>query len=87
MNIGNPVPTTSIIDDKGWMSNNFRTWTQQISRAVSDLLDQTTLSGVGSPEGVVTANPKRQYMDTTGATGSILYIKQTGTNNTGWVLV
>ena len=80
MNIGNPVPTTSIVNKEGFMLNNFRTWTQQISRV-------SILEGVGSPEGVITASPTRQYMDTTGATGSILYIKQTGTDNTGWVLV
>lgn len=46
-----------------------------------------TISGSGSPEGVVTATPTKLYMDTAGATGSILYIKKTGTGNTGWVLV
>lgn len=80
MNIGNPVPTTSIVDQAGLMLNNFRTWTQQISRL-------SILEGSGSPEGVITASPTRMYMDTAGSTGSILYIKQTGTANTGWVLV
>jgi len=45
------------------------------------------LIGTGSPEGVVAANPTQLYMDDAGASGSILYIKQTGTGNTGWVLV
>lgn len=80
MNIGNPVPTTSIVNELGFMLNNFRTWTQQISRL-------SILEGSGSPEGVITASPTRMYMDTAGAAGSILYIKQTGTTNTGWVLV
>ena len=80
MNIGNPVPTTSIVNKDGFMLNNFRTWTQQMSRL-------SILEGEGSPEGVTPASPARMYMDITGATGSILYIKQTGTDNTGWVLV
>lgn len=43
--------------------------------------------GTGSPEGVVTASPSKLYMDDSGSSGSILYIKKTGTGNTGWVLV
>lgn len=42
------------------------------------------LSGSGSPEGVTTASPGTGYVNT--ATGDF-YVKQTGTGNTGWVLV
>lgn len=42
------------------------------------------LSGSGSPEGVETAGPGRTYVDTD--TGD-LYVKQTGTGDTGWSLV
>lgn len=45
------------------------------------------LTGTGSPEGVLAASPTRQYMDTSGGAGTILYIKKTGNGNTGWVLV
>ena len=45
------------------------------------------LSGSGSPEGVVIAKPKLLYLDTSGAAGGVLYIKQSGTGNTGWVMV
>lgn len=41
------------------------------------------LSGSGSPEGVVTADPDTWYRDTD-APGA-LWIKETGTGNTGWV--
>jgi hypothetical protein len=44
-------------------------------------------SGSGSPEGVLTAEPTVMYMDTAGGAGTILYIKQTGSGNTGWILV
>ena len=80
MNIGEPVATISIIDETGKMQQNFRTWTQLMSVL-------SILEGTGSPEGVIEALPTRLYMDTTGASGSVLYIKQTGTTSTGWVLV
>jgi hypothetical protein len=41
------------------------------------------LSGSGSPEGVVTADPDTWYRDTDG--DGALWIKETGTGNTGWV--
>ena len=47
----------------------------------------TIITGAGSPEGVVTADPTALYMDTAGSSGSILYIKQSGAGNTGWILV
>lgn len=44
-------------------------------------------SGTGSPEGVVTAEPNKQYFDTAAAAGSNSYFKKTGSGNTGWQLV
>lgn len=41
-------------------------------------------TGSGSPEGVVTAAPGAGYVDTSNGD---LWVKQTGTGNTGWVLV
>lgn len=43
--------------------------------------------GVGSPEGVVTAPPGSIYQNTSGGTGTTLYIKHSGTGNTGWFAV
>ena len=40
--------------------------------------------GTGSPEGVVTANVGAIYVDLSGGVGSTLYIKESGTGNTGW---
>lgn len=40
------------------------------------------LSGVGSPEGVVSANAGQTYFDTVAQT---FWAKGTGTGNTGWV--
>lgn len=53
----------------------------------SFLYDQEILIGTGSPEGVVEADPTRLYMNDAGSSGSVLYIKQTGTGNTGWIAV
>jgi parallel beta helix pectate lyase-like protein len=40
--------------------------------------------GTGSPEGVVTAAAPAVYVRTDGAAGLTLYVKTTGTGNTGW---
>jgi len=45
------------------------------------------LNGTGSPEGVVTAEPFKTFLDTAAAAGSNYYIKRTGSGNTGWILV
>jgi len=61
-------------------SEYFRETTRQVNLS-------TILSGSGSPEGVLAAEPTQLYMDTSGSAGSILYIKQTGISDTGWILV
>lgn len=80
MNIVPPSPSQPIVDEGSTMIQRFRDWTQLVSRL-------STLDGEGPPEGVVTASPTRWYMDTIGASGSIMYIKQTGTGDTGWELI
>lgn len=42
-------------------------------------------SGAGSPEGVVTAVVGSVWTRTDGGAGTTLYVKQSGTGNTGWV--
>lgn len=42
-------------------------------------------SGIGSPEGVVTANVSSIYFDITDPNNPIQYVKSTGSGNTGWV--
>ena len=41
-------------------------------------------SGTGSPEGVVTASVGSLYSRTDGGTNTSLYVKESGTGNTGW---
>lgn len=43
------------------------------------------LSGTGTPEGVVTAGVGSLFLRSDGGAGTSLYVKQSGTGNTGWV--
>lgn len=45
----------------------------------------TWTSGVGTPEGTVVAPIGSLYTRLDGGTGTTLYIKESGTGNTGWV--
>lgn len=47
----------------------------------------TWTAGAGSPEGVVTAPIGSLYSRTNGGAGTCLYVKESGTGNTGWVAV
>lgn len=40
--------------------------------------------GSGSPESVVTAGPGSLYLNSSGGSGTSLYVKQSGSGNTGW---
>lgn len=42
-------------------------------------------TGTGSPEGVVTASVGSLYTRSDGGAGTTLYVKESGTGNTGWV--
>ena len=42
-------------------------------------------SGIGSPEGSLSAPVGSQYTREDGVAGTLVYLKQTGTGNTGWV--
>jgi len=42
-------------------------------------------SGTGTPEGVQAAPPGSLWLNWSGGAGTSLYVKQTGTGNTGWV--
>lgn len=42
-------------------------------------------SGTGSPEGVVTASQGSIFLRTDGGSGTTLYVKESGTGNTGWI--
>jgi hypothetical protein len=41
--------------------------------------------GTGSPEGAITASIGALYINTSGGAGTTLYVKESGSGNTGWV--
>ena len=43
------------------------------------------LSGAGTPEGTYSSDVGSLFLRTNGSTGTTLYVKETGTGNTGWV--
>jgi len=73
-----------IVDKDGRMTQIVHIWTQNVTKL-------QILSGSGSPEGVVEAEQLREYMDTAGTAGNILYIKRdtdvSGDKSMGWILV
>jgi hypothetical protein len=74
----------NFVNEQGVPTQRAIEYLEEITRHVNL---NTVLSGTGSPEGVVEAEPTKLYMDDSGSAGSILYIKKTGTGNTGWILV
>ena len=77
-------PTVPIIQKDGRMTAVFRAFMLQ-------LFEQSLIIGTGNPEGFLDAGIGKFYMDDTGTSGSILYIKQqeeiSGDRKKGWVLI
>lgn len=73
-----------VLNPDGTLTNRAGEFFEALTRQINL---NTPITGVGSPEGVITAEPFQVYLDTTGGAGTIQYRKMTGTGNTGWVLV
>lgn len=58
-------------------SQRFYAWIQGVSQRIP-------LEGSGSPEGSLTANAGRLYIDREGIQGERIYMKTTNNTNTGW---
>lgn len=81
----NPLGRTEkVVDEQGRATEKLSLFSEDVSRL-------PVLTGSGSPESVVEARQTRLYMDITGSTGSILYVKKfdavAGNKKEGWVLV
>jgi len=50
-----------------------------------DVLEALIVTGSGSPESAVTAVVGTLYLRTDGGTSTTLYVKESGSGNTGWV--
>lgn len=81
--ITTPTRFESLFNEDGTPTLLGAHWIEAITR-ITNL--NTPIQGTGSPEGVVTAEVSQMYMDTAGASESVLYIKQTGSSDTGWIL-
>ena len=73
----------NVTDESGKPTLRFSEYLREMTRLVNL---STPIQGTGSPEGVVTAEVSQRYMDTTGSSEAVLYVKQTGSGNTGWIL-
>jgi hypothetical protein len=60
-------------------------WTKTVRAPIVDLAGTHVVYYAGNPEGKVTANPGSICLNTNGGTGTTLYVKESGTGNTGWV--
>lgn len=85
----NRVPAITLIrplvDKSGIATQDLRSWLVSVGI-------QLTITGIGSPEGIIEAEVTAEYMDTTGAAGSVKYIKRdidngAGDKRFGWVLI
>lgn len=63
----------------------FDSGTDGHTAVISPATNQTRRTGVGSPEGVVTAPPGSDYLNSLGGAGQTYWVKESGTGNTGWV--
>lgn len=79
--------------DKAWLRGDGRMYSAlhgyfetgiRYSTATGTLEDRGLFIGAGSPEGVLTAEVGSLYVNTLGGAGKTLYVKQTGSGNTGW---
>ena len=81
-----PIPdaSTPIIDENGVMTAIFQRWVTAIT-----MLD--LIVGSGSPEGVIDATVGRFYLNDTGTTITLLYVKKLaeigGDSTMGWEAV
>ena len=77
-----PTSGINIVEKNGAPTPQMREWLNKTS---------SIIAGDVVPEGVIEANETQLYMDNTGTTGSILYIKKLadigGDKTKGWVLV
>ncbi len=77
-------PTTDNAVDIGYSTHRARAvYAVQYRMGTSGAVIVT--SGSGSPEGVVTAPVGSLYTRTDGGAGTTLYVKESGSGNTGWV--
>lgn len=78
------VPLSRYPQEPGPPNPDRQRWFTALVTAVNNLLSGTQV-GSGSPEGVITADPGTLYRNTDGGALTSLYVKESGTGNTGWI--
>jgi len=73
-----------LAEESGEPTLRLSEWIEEITHQVNLA---TPIQGSGSPEGVITADPTQMYLDTSGVAEAVLYVKQSGSGSTGWILV
>lgn len=72
-------------------SSEWERWRQNTQNGLKEALAATKelndlfLFGTGSPEGVVSATPGKIYLNLTGGAGTTLWVKETGSEASGWI--
>jgi len=66
-------------------NGKLRLWSGAQIRFYQGGIDYIWMVGSGSPEGVVTAPPGSLYTNSSGGASTTLYVKESGTGNTGWI--
>lgn len=79
-----PSSDRPLLNERGAPSGQFNLWLKLIT-------EQGIIYGTGNPEGVVEATRPALYLDLSGTSGNILYIKRDsdigGDKTQGWILV
>ena len=78
---------TSIIQDNDGQAVMSLRMAEFIEALTMQVNQNIIINGTGTPEGNVISQPFKLYIDTAASSGSNLYVKKTGSGDTGWVLV
>lgn len=82
------VPSEAMVDIKsGQPRSSWRMWFQFVQQTFfkGDPSGAFLRWGTGSPEAVVVAPVGSAFLRTDGGASTTLYVKESGTGNTGWV--
>ena len=68
------------------VTDNGMTWKNVgVTPAVFATVELGVMSGTGTPEGAITAPVGTLFRRTDGGAGTTLYVKESGSGNTGWI--
>jgi hypothetical protein len=80
-----PWPTQSELVTSGRVASpTWQLWLSRVRLALNGV-NALVLSGKGSPLNVVTANIGTMYLRSDGGANTTFYVKESGTDATGWV--